>query len=276
MEDWACSARLQHKLRLLELCEQDASDPLDLAQAMEHVVEGIVMRQHVRAHELQVAHALRGRIADLKLQASVAMLESTLAKKVDKPTAEMIQRRGLRSWESITLAQGTQKSSPAPAAPTASPTPAAASSAPAAAADPAPAAEPAGADPDAIPVAGTGAGLPHSSHRMLLEQQYRDHAARHMAAHAPLNLHDRHLRQAAFDSAHGPHAPHPADAAAHHEHMMHVQASEMAMRDAGILGGMPPPAEVPSGVPAPETTAMQHAREQVNSLRNTLQTEKRP
>jgi len=273
MEDWSSAARLQHKLRLLELCERDSSDPLDLAQAMEHVVEGIVMRQHVRAHELQVAHALRGRIADLKLQASVSMLESTIAKKVDKPTAEMIQRRGLRSWESVSLAQGTQKTTPAPAAP-AAPSPAPAASAPAPAAE-APAAEPAGADPDAIPVAGTGVGLPHSSHRMLLEQQYREHAARHMAAHAPLNLHDRQMRQAAFDAAHGPHPPHPADAAAHHEHMMHVQANEMAMRDAGILGGVPPPPEAPAGAPAAETSAMQHAREQVNSLRNTLNTEKR-
>eukprot|EP00658_Telonema_sp_P-2_P032121 TRINITY_DN23867_c0_g1_i2.p1 TRINITY_DN23867_c0_g1~~TRINITY_DN23867_c0_g1_i2.p1 ORF type:complete len:243 (-),score=77.07 TRINITY_DN23867_c0_g1_i2:77-805(-) len=109
MEDWSCTARLQHKLRLLEMCEQAVSDPLELALGMEVVVDGIVMRQNVRAHELQVAHALRGRIADLKLQASVAMLEATLAKKVDKPTAEMIQRRGLRSWETISQGQGTQK-----------------------------------------------------------------------------------------------------------------------------------------------------------------------
>lgn len=328
MEDWSSAARLQHKLRLLEICEHESTDPLDLAQAMEHVVEGIVMRQHVRSHELQVAHALRGRIADLKLQASVSMLEATLAKKVDKPTAEMIQRRGLRNWEPIATAQGTQK--------TQSPTKGAGTDSPQAAAPPKQAAAPAAAPtpdgaahPEDPPVAGTAAGLPHSSHRMLLEQQYREHAARHIAAQAQVSVNDRYMRQAAFDAAHAVPPPHVADmgteaaarasqfiaaanmipdpaerqrrldelnaltenhaqvmvqgdAARHHEHMMQMNMHEMEMRDAGLLGGVPPPtmspghpADVPPAPGSPEESALQRAREQVNNLRSTLQSESR-
>jgi hypothetical protein len=306
MEDWSSAARLQHKLRLLEVCEQTEQDPLELAQAMEVIVDGIVLRQHVRSHELQVAHALRGRIADLKLQASVAMLEATLAKKVDKPTAEMIQRRGLRSWEAISTAQGTHKSQPkaSPKSVTRDETPTKAAQA-----DPAPS-----QDPEPEPSAEQST-LPQSSHRMLLEQQYRDQAARHVAAAAPIGPHEAYMRHAAL----GPHAvppPHVADmhteaaarasgfllpqhmlpeqaerqrqldemnaaaihedAARHHEHMMHMQMQEQAMRDGGLLGGQPPsPGGETSEAQASEG-ALQRAREQVSTLQASLQRESRP
>eukprot|EP00658_Telonema_sp_P-2_P063529 TRINITY_DN52286_c0_g1_i1.p2 TRINITY_DN52286_c0_g1~~TRINITY_DN52286_c0_g1_i1.p2 ORF type:complete len:145 (-),score=52.48 TRINITY_DN52286_c0_g1_i1:143-577(-) len=103
LTDWAMAARLQHKLRLLEICEQTESDPMEIAQAMEVVVDGIIMRQQVRAHELQVAQALTGRISDLKLHAAITMVNSNLVKKVDKPTADMIQRRGMRNWQTVSL-----------------------------------------------------------------------------------------------------------------------------------------------------------------------------
>jgi hypothetical protein len=293
MEDWACAARMQHKLRLLEICERDASDPLDLAQAMEHVVEGVVLRQHVRTHELQVAHALRGRIADLRLHASVVALEQALGKKVDKPTAEMIQRRGLRNWESISSAQSTGKTSsdklavaPAPLSPAAytkkireelmtaagnPPAPAPAVTAPAETV--APAAEAGAAQ--AAPVA----QLPVSSHRALLDQQFRTEAARQMTA---AGAQDRYMRLAAFDAAHG---VTPVDPATFMEaHMMHVApvpppevaavAAARAQRDAAVHADMVAAGLVPP-VPNPidEANALHRARAQVQSLQNAMANE---
>lgn len=301
MEDWSASARLQHKLRLLEICEQANEDPLELAEAMEHVVDGIVMRQNVRVFELQVAHALRGRIADLKLQASVTMLEAYLAKKVDKPTAEMIQRRGLRSWEAISQAQGTQKTEHKTAA---SPKTTSKTAAEATKAEPS-------AEASAEPTADEpNAALPQSSHRMLLEQQYRDQAARHIAHHVPIGS-EAYMRNAALAHAVPPphvadmhseanaranaflggHADHIArqrqldemnaaaahhDAAQHHAHMQHMHMQEQAMRDGGLLGGhaaAAAPGAPPASPPKTEESALTRAREQVNNLRNELQSE---
>lgn len=240
MQDWGAHARLQHKLRLLEICEREESDPLEIAQAMETVVEGIVIRQDVRTHELQVAHALRGRISDLKLHAAITVVNQALVKKVDRPTAEMIQRRGLRSWESITLAQGTNKPTPAgsdhsnpdpdpePPEPSEPPSePSGPSGAPPAA-QPSPPRE---GFPSHRPVLGVGAmgfgvldpyqhpsdsaaahpTMPHSSTRQLLERQYRLQVENHFAAHAPG---ERYLRQAAFNAAHAS-FHRPIEAAAH-------------------------------------------------------------
>lgn len=298
MEDWSSAARMQHKLRLLEICERDASDPLDLAQAMEHVVEGVVLRQHVRTHELQVAHALRGRIADLRLHASVVALEQALGKKVDKPTAEMIQRRGLRNWESVSSAQGSGKvpGQLAVAAPTLSPaaytkkireglmsaagnppapTPAVTAAAEPVAPAPAPAAE-AGAAQAVLPVG----QLPQSSHRALLDQQFRSEAARQMTA---AGAQDRYMRLAAFDAAHG---VAPVDPATFMEaHMMHVApsvppaeaaavAAARAHQDAAVHADMVAAGLVPPMVhPMVEANALQRARAQVQNLQNAMASE---
>jgi len=295
MEDWSSAARMQHKLRLLEICERDASDPLDLAQAMEHVVEGVVLRQHVLTHELQVAHALRGRIADLRLHASVVALEQALGKKVDKPTAEMIQRRGLRNWESVSSAQGSGKvpGQLAVAAPTLSPAaytkkireglmtaagnpplPTPAVTAAAETVAPAPAAE-AGAAQAVVPVG----QLPQSSHRALLDQQFRTEAARQMTA---AGAQDRYMRLAAFDAAHG---VAPVDPATFMEaHMMHVApvppaevaavAAARAHRDAAIHADMVAAGVVPPVVhPMNEVNALHRARAQVQNLQNAMASE---
>lgn len=292
MEDWAAAARMQHKLRLLEICERDASDPLDLAQAMEHVVEGVVLRQNVRTHELQVAHALRGRIADLRLHASVVALESALGKKVDKPTAEMIQRRGLRNWESVSQAQGGAKAGDKLAVAPATLSPAAytkkirdelmtaaGNPPPQAAVVAAPQVAPAAAA--APPQVATTTGLPQSSHRALLDHQFRSEAARQMTA---AGAQDRYMRLAAFDAAHG---VAPVDPAIFMEaHTMHVApapppevaalAHARAQQDAAVHADM-----VANGVvPAPivplhpdEVNALHRARAQVQHLQSSLQTE---
>ena len=58
-------------------------------QSLEDTVSSIIMQPQVRPHELQAAHALRGRISDLKLRAAITQVGAPSSMHVTVSTASL-------------------------------------------------------------------------------------------------------------------------------------------------------------------------------------------